>query len=151
MSKVFTNGCFDALHVGHVNLLEFCKILAGPKGSVVVAVDDDEKVERDKNRKPLFRTWERAVHLSTIPGVDKVRTFRTDEELLEIIKEEKPDIIVKGHDWLGKDIVGSDEAAVHLFPIKAAISTSLIIERAERNLREKLEVNFRNEILQDES
>jgi D-beta-D-heptose 7-phosphate kinase / D-beta-D-heptose 1-phosphate adenosyltransferase len=115
---VFTNGCFDVLHVGHFGLLSFCRQLAGNDGRVIVAIDSDEKIKKDKGiNRPYFSYIERAQDLQylirSLTGAEQdfaindVRIFDTNEGLYEIIKEVKPDIIVKGTDREG-NVIGSD-------------------------------------------
>jgi cytidyltransferase-like protein len=65
--NIFTAGCFDILHSGHINLLLFCRQLAGPNGKVHVSLDDDEKVKRDKgDHRPIFSWSERFNQINSI-------------------------------------------------------------------------------------
>ncbi len=119
MSKVvFTNGCFDVLHVGHFKLLSYCKKLAGPDGKVVVGIDNDDKVRRDKGEaRPIFTLQQRSkalydlsypVENKTVYMIDAVVPFDSNSRLEHIIKSWEPDYIVKGSDWEGRHVVGSD-------------------------------------------
>ena len=139
---VFTNGCFDIIHPGHFNLLSYCRKLAGDCGEVIVALDSDEKVKKDKGQSsPIFSFKERHNALLSLcddtyyfngPVVDEIYQFSTNEELHELIKKIKPDIIVKGTDW--KDnVVGSDLAKVEHFIIYPQFSTTKIINRCKEN------------------
>ena len=139
MSKiVFTNGVFDTIHPSHFNLLLYCRKLAGDCGEVIVALDSDEKVKNDKGQnRPIFSFKERNDALLSLcddayyfdgPIVNKIYQFNTNEELYELIKTCKPNIIVKGTDW--KDnVVGSDLAKVEHFVIYPKFSTTKIIDR----------------------
>lgn len=119
---IFTNGCFDGgLHVGHQNLLVKCRSLAGRHGRVIVGLDADIKVKADKgSTRPIYNEFERQAHLKLLTYpidslivklIDEVCFFNTNEELYELIKRYKPDIIVKGSDWTN-NVVGSDLAEV---------------------------------------
>jgi D-beta-D-heptose 7-phosphate kinase/D-beta-D-heptose 1-phosphate adenosyltransferase len=125
MSRVvFTNGVFDILHPGHYNLLTTCRTYAGRYGKVYVGIDTDEKVKKDKGEnRPINSYWPRMQNLISLKYpldsllvnlVDQVHVFGSNEELYELIKKYKPDIIVKGADWKG-NVVGSDLAEVVLY------------------------------------
>lgn len=135
--RVFTNGCFDVLHVGHFNLLMRCRELAGPDGMVIVAVDEDEKVMADKGlSRPVFDVNERAKALLDLkigiatPLINRVEFFHTNLELEMIIKKIKPDIIVKGGDWKDKCVIGATVARVEFFN-RIDYSSSEIIRRCQ--------------------
>lgn len=102
---VFTNGCFDILHSGHVHLLE----QARAAGDVlVVGLNSDRSVKLGKgDRRPIISEDERALLLCALKPVDHVILF--DEPTpLELISLIKPDVLVKGSDWQADEIVGSD-------------------------------------------
>ncbi len=102
---VFTNGCFDLIHPGHVDLLERAKKL-GTK--LIVGINSDESARAIKGApRPFLGQNERAAILNALKSVDEVRIF--DELTPEnLIKEIKPDVLVKGGDWSENEIVGSD-------------------------------------------
>ena len=132
VKTIFTNGNFDVLHIGHFNLLSFCRSLAGPDGKVIVAIDSDRKIKEDKGPiRPIYLCSTRMEQLTELMDsngnliVNKVLSFDTNKELYEIIKKEKPNIIVKGSDWKG-NVVGSDLAEVVLFPRMSYSSTEII-------------------------
>lgn len=102
---VFTNGCYDLLHVGHIRLLQS----AGKKGDVlIVAINSDASVRRIKGEKrPLINQKERAETLSGLECIDIVTVFNEDDPF-NIIKDILPDILVKGGDWPLNKIIGSD-------------------------------------------
>jgi D-sedoheptulose 7-phosphate isomerase len=102
---VFTNGCFDLLHPGHIDLLKRAKSLGT---RLVVGINSDESVRKIKGPdRPFTNERERAEILSAISVVDEVIVF--DEQTPErLIKEIKPDVLVKGGDWKPEEIIGSD-------------------------------------------
>lgn len=127
---VFTNGCFDVLHPGHLDLLERARRMGD---ALVVAINSDTSVRRLKGpNRPLFPEMERAEILSALSAVDYVCTFDEDTPL-EVILEIRPDILVKGADWTN-NIVGSKEVEdwggkVVALPLVEGQSTTGIIER----------------------
>lgn len=136
---VITNGCFDVLHAGHVNLLLECRHLAGERGIVIVLIDDDTKVKKDKgNDRPIFKIHERMNQVRSLRYgnkliVDEVRVFFSDEDLSHLIKIYKPDILVKGSDWKGKVIIGGEHAKeVVFFDYIDGYSSTSIIERIKK-------------------
>lgn len=102
---VFTNGCFDILHAGHVRYLNEAKTL----GSVlVVGLNSDESVKRLKGEeRPINSEMDRAEVLLGLKSVDMVCLFK-DDTPYELIKALSPDVLVKGGDWTPDQIVGSD-------------------------------------------
>lgn len=103
---VFTNGCFDLLHLGHIELLE----AARSHGDVlVVGINSDDSVRRLKGEeRPILTERERARILAALEAVSFVCVFDEDTPL-ETIRRLRPDVLVKGADWKDKGIVGSDE------------------------------------------
>ena len=127
---VFTNGCFDLLHPGHLDLLTRARSLGD---ALIVAINSDASVKRLKGaNRPLFPENERAEILAALSVVDYVCTFDEDTPL-EAILEIRPDILVKGADW-ADNIVGSREVEswggkVVALPLVQGQSTTGIIER----------------------
>jgi D-beta-D-heptose 7-phosphate kinase/D-beta-D-heptose 1-phosphate adenosyltransferase len=103
---VFTNGCFDLLHPGHIELFEQARL----HGDVlVVAVNSDSSVRRLKGPgRPILASRDRARILAALAAVDFVCVFEEDTPL-EIVKALRPDVLVKGADWQEKGIVGAEE------------------------------------------
>ena len=124
---VFTNGCFDILHAGHVDYLEEAKSLGD---FLIVGMNSDESVRRIKGTKrPIIPENLRARVLIGLKAVDCVFIFN-DETPLRVIRVVKPHVLVKGADWELEEIVGRDFAdQVKRIPFKYEISTSKIIEK----------------------
>jgi rfaE bifunctional protein nucleotidyltransferase chain/domain len=128
---VFTNGCFDLLHPGHIYTLTQAKALGDV---LVVAINSDASVKRLKGEeRPILNQEERAVMLSALAVVDYVTIFAEDTPL-EVIRLLVPDVLVKGGDWgadavVGRDIVEAHGGKVVLIPYQAGFSTTDIIER----------------------
>jgi rfaE bifunctional protein nucleotidyltransferase chain/domain len=129
---VFTNGCFDILHRGHVSYLETA---AGLGASLVVGVNSDESVQslgKDSSR-PFNGLDDRLAVLAALRCIDAVIAFNEDTPLQLILKVH-PDILVKGGDWAIPDIVGGREVsewggAVHSIEFEYDRSTSGLIDR----------------------
>tara|TARA_Y100000310_G_scaffold75393_1_gene71684 strand:- start:1339 stop:1731 length:393 start_codon:yes stop_codon:yes gene_type:complete len=123
---IFTNGCFDILHRGHVELLQFCKGL----GEVVVGLNSDESVRRIKGEsRPINNQEDREFLLRSLKFVDNVIIFDEDTPY-GLIKRIKPDIIVKGGDYKPEEVVGSDLCKVLIFNnYDDRYSTTQAIER----------------------
>ena len=132
---VFTNGCFDILHLGHIKYLEKAKA-SGNK--LIVAVNSDCSVRRIKeNARPIIPEEERAILVAALECVDYVIIF-TESSPLNLIKALKPDVLVKGGDWDKKDIVGKDfvesyGGEVISVDFAKGYSTSSIIARIKKN------------------
>lgn len=128
---VFTNGCFDLLHPGHVRVLE----QARAQGDVlVVALNTDASVRRSKgSSRPILPEAERAEIMAALAAVDYAVLF--DEPTpRELITRARPDVLVKGADWGASEIVGREEVeaaggSVVSIPLEPGYSTSAILER----------------------
>ncbi len=121
--KVFTNGCFDVLHIGHIELLKYCATL----GSVVVGLNSDDSVRRLKGpSRPFNNEQDRTKVLESIKYVDSVHVFQEDTPY-ELIKVIKPDLIVKGGDYAPEQVVGYDLCEVRIFEIVKGHSSSALI------------------------
>jgi D-beta-D-heptose 7-phosphate kinase/D-beta-D-heptose 1-phosphate adenosyltransferase len=132
---VFTNGCFDLLHPGHIGTLEKARSLGD---ALVVGVNSDRSVREMKGPwRPILPAQERAEILSALECVDAVVIF--DEPTpREIITDLLPDVLVKGGDWAGDQIVGREEVEaaggeVISIPVVPGYSTTAILEKI-RNL-----------------
>ena len=125
MKKIFTNGCFDILHRGHLELLKFCKGL----GYVVVGLNPDVSVHHLKGpSRPINKQEDRKFLLESLKYVDEVVLFN-ELTPYNLIKKENPDIIVKGGDYTPGDVVGNDLAAVIIYDFIDGYSTTKTIQR----------------------
>jgi len=128
---VFTNGCFDLIHVGHTRYLEEAKKLGD---ILIVAVNSDQSVMTIKGKKrPIIPEEERAEVLSALQCVDFVVIFH-EPDPLNIISLLKPDVLVKGGDWgedaiIGREVVESIGGKVVRIPEIKGASTSSIIDK----------------------
>ena len=124
MSVVFTNGCFDVLHRGHIELLKYCKSY----GFVIVGLNSDSSVKRLKGQnRPFFSEEDRKFVLESCKYVDGVVVFDEDTPY-NLINKIKPDIIVKGGDYKEQDVVGNNLAKVKIFNYIDGYSTTKILE-----------------------
>jgi len=102
---VFTNGCFDILHYGHVMYLEKAK---SSGDCLIVGINSDQSVKRIKGpNRPVVNEFDRARVLAGLESVDFVVIFNEDDPL-KLIRALKPDVLIKGSDWENKGIIGSD-------------------------------------------
>ena len=128
---VFTNGCFDILHIGHVRYLE----AARSEGEIlVVGLNTDSSVRAIKGEKrPVISQEQRAEVLSSVCFVDYIVLF-DEPDPLKLIQMIRPNVLVKGADWKETDIVGAEfvranGGKVIRVPVVPGISTTRIIER----------------------
>lgn len=128
---VFTNGCFDILHMGHITYLNEAR---GLGDILVVGINTDASVRRLKGpKRPIIAEEERSHVLAALECVDFVVLFDEDTPL-ELIRAVRPDILVKGADYkkeevVGWDVVESYGGEVKLIPVVGSLSTSAIIDR----------------------
>ena len=126
---IFTNGCFDVLHKGHLTLLKEAREL-GHK--LIVGVNTDASIQRLKGSdRPINDVETRVAQLEILPWVDQVVTFEEDTPY-EVIKELMPDLIVKGDDYTAEEVVGNDLAPVHILQSGTDLSTTEIIKKGYR-------------------
>ena len=126
---VFTNGCFDLLHVGHVRYLQQSKSLGS---RLVVGLNSDSSVRRLKGLcRPINLQDDRAEILRSLACVDEVIIFDEDTPY-NLIRQVRPDIITKGGDYRPEDVVGNDLAKIVILPYTSGKSTTGIIENARR-------------------
>jgi len=123
---VFTNGCFDILHKGHIEYLKKSKAL-GKK--LIVGLNSDESIRRLKGLcRPINSQEDRKEVLESIGYIDQVIIFDEDTPY-ELIKKIKPDIITKGGDYMPSTVVGNDLAKVVIIPFVDGYSTTDILEK----------------------
>lgn len=131
---VFTNGCFDLLHKGHVSYLQKARKLGS---QLIVALNTDESVQRLKGPlRPINPLADRLEVIAALESVDYVTWFDEDTPL-ELILLIRPDVLVKGGDWKANQIVGSKEVLswggrVRSLPFVEGRSTTKMIERAQK-------------------
>jgi D-beta-D-heptose 7-phosphate kinase/D-beta-D-heptose 1-phosphate adenosyltransferase len=133
---VFTNGCFDILHIGHIHLLEEAR----RKGDrLIVGLNTDDSVRRLKGPlRPIVRERERAQVLAALSAVDAVVLF--DESTpLHLVEAIRPDVLVKGGDYSEEAVVGAREVRswggrVELIPLVAGVSTTRLIAKSAPSL-----------------
>jgi len=107
MNKILINGTFDILHLGHINLLRHARSFIN--SFVYVLIDSDRRVKELKGyNRPVNNEYHRASMLFGLKYVDRVDIFDTDQELINYIKNFTPDIMLKGTDYKGKDIIGAE-------------------------------------------
>ncbi len=129
-SVVFTNGCFDILHAGHIHLFRQAKSYGD---ILIVAVNDDESVARLKGAsRPVFPLAERLEVLAAISDIDFLVSF-SEETPRKIIQTLLPDFLVKGGDWQPDEVVGKAEieaagGQVIIVPYLPGKSTSAILD-----------------------
>ena len=125
---IFTNGCFDILHTGHLELLRQAKELGN---KLIVGINSDESVRRFKGpKRPINNVTKRKKQLELLPWVDEVHVFDQDTPY-ELIKYIQPSMIVKGGDYTVETVVGHELAEVHLIPTVEGYSTTNIIENSK--------------------
>lgn len=105
MIKVIVNGTFDILHRGHLEMLNYAKNCGD---YLLVVIDTDRRVKELKgDSRPIYNQTDRKFHLEMLKPVDEVQLFDSKEELIELIKNYGPDIMVKGSDYNGRSVVGA--------------------------------------------
>ena len=128
--KIFTNGCFDILHEGHLGLLSYCRSLAGSDGHVIVAINNDSSIRSLKGgKRPIRDERQRIAMLNAIDSVDWIVIF-SESTPVEILKIIQPDVLVKGGDYTKETVLGKEYCKeVQIFPFEENISTTKIIEK----------------------
>jgi glycerol-3-phosphate cytidylyltransferase len=137
--RVLTIGTFDLLHPGHVALLERCVELGGDRAHVSVGVNTDDFIKRYKGGYPVMSLVERLEMLRAIRWVDDVLINKGNEDCKVLIDEVKPDLLVVGSDWVGKDYLKQTgltreylerrDIALVFLPYTAGISTTALKAR----------------------
>jgi D-beta-D-heptose 7-phosphate kinase/D-beta-D-heptose 1-phosphate adenosyltransferase len=136
---VFTNGCFDLLHPGHVRYLQQARALGD---ALLVALNSDESVRKLKGEsRPILKEQERAEVMAALACVDYVTIFE-EETPRQLIAELLPDVLVKGGDWSVETIVGREEVeaaggVVESLSFIEGVSTTDLIKRILANSQAK--------------
>ena len=131
-TTVFTNGCYDIIHAGHVRFLQQCKELGD---FLVVGINSDESIRSlgKGDDRPIITEAQRVEVLAAIRYVDRIFIFENPTPL-KLIQMIKPDILVKGKDWEDKEVVGQEfvesyGGRLELIELLNGISTTEIINR----------------------
>ena len=121
-------------HTGHLAMLNGAQ---GMGDYMLVCIDSDDRVRKLKGPlRPIYNQYERRLIVSNIKSVDRVEIFDSDEDLINILRDYKPDIMVKGSDWRGKDIIGAKYCGKVEFydRINECSSTNIIQRISNRRL-----------------
>jgi rfaE bifunctional protein nucleotidyltransferase chain/domain len=130
-ATVFTNGCFDILHSGHVKLLELCR---QEGGALIVGLNSDASVRKLKGPdRPIVPQEQRAQVVAALEAVDYVVIF-DEPDPLQVITRLVPDVLIKGGDWtpdtiIGRDIVEAAGGRVFAIPLMDGVSTTGIANK----------------------
>ncbi len=104
--NIWTNGCYDILHVGHIALFKYAKSLGG---NLIVGIDSDNRVNKLKgNGRPINNQNDRKEMLESIKFIDEVIIFNTKEEMCDLLIKKNINTIVIGDDYKNKPVTGSD-------------------------------------------
>ena len=128
MRIIWTNGCFDIMHPGHMELFKAAKALGD---RLIVGVDTDEKVALDKGAdRPINDIYYRVAMLEAVKYIDEVHVFGSRTELEEFIEFYNPDVLIVGGDWRHGDVVGREHAKeVRFFNRIGGYSSTDLIHR----------------------
>jgi D-beta-D-heptose 7-phosphate kinase/D-beta-D-heptose 1-phosphate adenosyltransferase len=131
MKKVWVNGAFDVLHIGHIKLLEYAKSL----GSVRVGLDTDSRIKMLKGEnRPVNTLRDRVDFLHAIKHVNSVAVFDTEERLIDLIKLYEPDYMVIGSDYKDKRIIGREYVKEVIFFDRIADKSTTNILQHEKDI-----------------
>jgi len=127
MKVVWTNGCFDILHRGHVELFRYAKSLGD---YLVVGIDEDERIKNTKGiNRPVNNAKDRKIVLESISYIDEVVTFSSDSELEKSVLNSQASTMVIGSDYKGKRIIGAQHVnEIKFFNRIADYSTTKIVD-----------------------
>jgi len=124
---IWTNGCFDIIHRGHIELFRYAKSLGS---KLYVGIDSDIRVKKMKGSgRPINLEEDRRIVLESIIHIDKTFVFDSEDQLEKLIKQINPSVLVVGSDWRGKDVVGGGYAqSIEFFDRMEKYSTTKILE-----------------------
>jgi len=127
--RIIINGVFDLLHSGHLKLLKHAR--SYKDSEVLVLIDSDQRVKDLKGpTRPIINQEDRKLALESLRYVDQVKIFNSDDELEALIKDWNPKIMVKGTDYIGKEIIGAKYCgAIDFFDIDEKYSTTKLVQR----------------------
>lgn len=126
MSRIWVNGAFDILHIGHIKLLKY----AASMGHLRVGIDSDRRIKELKGSNRPFNNYNtRKEFLQCLRFVDEVVGFDSEEELIDCIKQYAPDVMIVGSDYKDKRVIGCEHAKQVIFFDKLeGISTTNILD-----------------------
>jgi D-beta-D-heptose 7-phosphate kinase/D-beta-D-heptose 1-phosphate adenosyltransferase len=128
--NIWTNGCFDILHIGHIELFKYAKSL-GHK--LIVGIDSDQRIKNNKgSNRPVNTELDRKNFLESIRYIDEVYIFNTDDELRSLLLKNNINLIIVGDDYSNKYVIGSEYCSVIFFEKVQNYSTSRIINEIQR-------------------
>jgi len=131
MKKVWTNGTFDVLHVGHLKLLEY----ASSFGQLTVGIDTDKRVKELKGLdRPFNTTIDRKYFLESLKFVHEVVVFDSRQELINLVKKFEPDYMIVGSDYIDQPVFGSEYAKELLFFTKLEEYSTTTILNYEKHI-----------------
>jgi cytidyltransferase-like protein len=132
--KVWVNGSFDVMHIGHIRLLEFARTF----GTVKVGLDTDERIKSMKGEdRPFNNLKDRMDFIQSIKYVESVTFFGSDDELVQRIKEYEPDIMVIGDDYQYKTIIGVEFIPEVIFFPKVGFKSTSKILRHDKDISDR--------------
>ena len=125
---IWVNGCFDVLHMGHIELLRYAKLLGH---TLIVGTDSDQRIKSNKGfSRPINNLALRIKFLEAIRYVDTVVSFDTDEQLNELIRFYNADTMVVGEEYKGRRIVGGECVKnIIFYPKQYGLSTTKLINQ----------------------
>ena len=127
--NIWINGCFDVLHVGHLNLFEFAKNVHDRKNRLIVGIDTDRRVRELKGgNRPINNQEDRKRMLEALKVVDEVFIYDSAEELTQLVKDCEIDYMVIGEDYRDKWVVGRENSRhdVIFFPKDSNSTTNIL-------------------------
>jgi D-beta-D-heptose 7-phosphate kinase/D-beta-D-heptose 1-phosphate adenosyltransferase len=126
MKKIWINGTFDILHIGHIHIFKYGASL----GTLRVGIDSDERIREKKGAsRPYNSLYDRSEFISSIKGIDSVVSFGSDSELIDRIIEWQPDVMVIGSDYKGKEIIGAEHIKEIIYYPRTPYSTTGLVEK----------------------
>jgi len=130
--KVWVNGCFDILHTGHLDLLEYAKCVGDCHNTLIVGIDTDRRVKELKgDKRPLNTQEDRKRFLAALEIVNDVYIFDTADELRNLVKQNEIDFMVVGDQYRDKEVIGSENS-------KYGVLYYTVDERSTTNIIDKI-------------